>query len=55
MDENKQHTGIIPLPVQPRLNHRGRSGLGSASLFPPAGTFEAIGGRAAVDRLVDGL
>lgn len=55
MDENKQHSEIMPLPIQPRLDHRGRSGLGSASLFPPAGTFEAIGGRAAVDRLVDGL
>ena len=55
MDENKQHSEIMPLPIQPRLDHRGRSGLGSASLFPPAGTFEAIGGRAVVDRLVDGL
>lgn len=41
------------LPIQPNLDHRG--GLKTAPLFPPAGTFEAIGGRAAVSKIVDGL
>lgn len=42
-------------PVQPRLDHRGGIALGVATLFPPAGTFAALGGRAAIARLVDGL
>jgi hemoglobin len=29
--------------------------LGAAPLFPPTGTFEALGGRATIARLVDGL
>jgi hemoglobin len=45
----------MPLPVQPSLDHRGVFGSGDASLFPPTGTFEALGGREAVGRLVDGL
>jgi hemoglobin len=45
----------IPLPVQTRLDHRGVFGAGDAPLFPPVGTFDAIGGRPAVARLVDGL
>src|SRR5690349_15414028 len=57
----------IPLPVQTGLDHRGGLDLGEcarpgddrrpspAPLFPPAGTFEALGGREAVARLVDGL
>ena len=45
----------IPLPVQPSLDHRGVFGSGDAPLFPPAGTFESLGGREAVARLVDGL
>ncbi len=55
MNENGQHMGLMPLPVQTRLDHRDGIGLGSTSLFPPPGTFEAIGGRAAITRLVDGL
>ena len=45
----------ISLQVQTRLDHRGAFGLGAAPLFPPAGTFEALGGREVVARLVDGL
>jgi truncated hemoglobin YjbI/ankyrin repeat protein len=55
MDENGQHIGFMPLSVQPHLDHRDGIGLGSAPLIPPQGTFERIGGRAAVARLVDGL
>jgi truncated hemoglobin YjbI/ankyrin repeat protein len=55
MNENGQHIGFMPLAVQPRLDHRDMIGLGSAPLYPPPGTFEAIGGRAAITRLVDGL
>jgi truncated hemoglobin YjbI/ankyrin repeat protein len=43
------------LPVQISLDHRGGIAPGAAPLFPPAGTFEALGGREAVARLVDGL
>jgi uncharacterized protein len=43
------------LPVQVSLDHRGGLGADVASLFPPAGTFDALGGRAAVARLIDGL
>ena len=46
---------VVPLPVQTGLDHRGVFGSGVAPLFPPAGTFAAIGGREAVARLVDGL
>src|SRR5690348_14965527 len=45
----------IPFRVQPSLAHRGTFGLGNGPFFPPAGTFEALGGREAVARLVDGL
>src|SRR6266540_2772538 len=45
----------ISLPVQTRLDHRGVFGSSDAPLFPPEGTFEALGGREAVARLVDGL
>jgi truncated hemoglobin YjbI/ankyrin repeat protein len=45
----------IPLPVQTGLDHRAGLGPGDVPLFPPAGTFEALGGREAVARLVDGL
>jgi truncated hemoglobin YjbI/ankyrin repeat protein len=51
----KQHMGSMPLSVQPRLDHRDRVGLGDAPLFPPPGTFEALGGHVAIARLVDGL
>ncbi|MCW3100780.1 MAG: globin [Chthonomonadaceae bacterium] len=51
----KQKTGSMTLQVQPRLDHRGGLGLDVASLFPPPGTFEALGGREAVARLVDRL
>jgi ankyrin repeat protein/truncated hemoglobin YjbI len=47
--------GSIPLPIQTGLDHRGGLGSGGGSLFPPQGTFEALGGREAVARLVDGL
>jgi len=43
------------LPVQTGLNHRGVFGNSDVPLFPPAGTFETLGGRGAVARLVDGL
>ncbi|HEY3418848.1 MAG TPA: ankyrin repeat domain-containing protein [Armatimonadota bacterium] len=43
------------LAVQPSLDHRGVFGSGDAPLFPPAGTLEALGGREAVARLIDGL
>lgn len=45
--------------VQTCLDHRNAFGPRpegtGATLFPPAGTFEALGGRAAVARFVDGL
>ena len=55
MNENERHMRFMPLSFQPHLDHRDRIGLGSASLFPPPGTFEGIGGRMAIARLVDGL
>ena len=55
MNENGQHMGLISLSIQTRLDHRDGIGLGSAPLFPPPGTFEGIGGRVAIARLVDGL
>ena len=55
MNENGQPMGLMPLTVQTHLDHRGGIGPGSAPLFPPPGTFEAIGGRVAIARLVDGL
>src|SRR5262245_55036480 len=54
-EAGKQPRRSLPLSVQPRLDHRGGVGLGAVPLFPPAGTFEALGGRVAVARLVDGL
>ncbi|MCW3051828.1 MAG: globin [Chthonomonadales bacterium] len=48
-------TVSMPLQVQTGLLHRGGFGPETASLFPPPGTFEAIGGREAVSRLVDKL
>jgi len=45
----------IPLQVQTDLRHRGGFGPDTGSLFPPPGTFEAIGGREAVARIVDKL
>ncbi len=47
--------GFTLLPVQPGLDHRGGFGLNVASLFPPSGTYEALGGREAIARLVDRL
>jgi truncated hemoglobin YjbI/ankyrin repeat protein len=61
MRSSSQLVRSTPLSVQTGLDHRGKLGpgeCGSASpapLFPPAGTFEALGGREAVARLVDGL
>ena len=55
MNENGQPMRLISLSVQTHLDHRGGIGVGSAPLFPPPGTFEGIGGRVAVARLVDGL
>lgn len=46
---------LSSLPVQTSLAHRAVFGLGAAPLFPPVGTFDALGGRTAVARLVDGL
>lgn len=43
-----------PLRVHTGLDHRGAMGSDEEALFP-AGTFEALGGREAVARLVDGL
>src|SRR3954464_15394292 len=54
-EAEQQSMASMPLSVQPRLDHRGGVGLGGAPLFPPPGTFEALGGREAVARLVDGL
>lgn len=55
----KQRIGSISLPVQPSLAHRAGVGLhpeGTRTpLFPPVETFAALGGRAAVAQLVDGL
>lgn len=51
----KQETDSIPLPLQTNLAHRGGVGPDDTTLFPPPGTFEALGGRAAVARIVDGL
>ncbi len=51
--------GSISLSVQASLDHRSAFGARPKSthlsLFPPAGTFAAMGGRTAVARLVDGL
>src|SRR5581483_4376558 len=44
----KQYMGSIPLPLQSRLDHRGGASLHVASLFPPPGTFEALGGRGGI-------
>ncbi len=43
------------IPIQASLDHRGGFGPDVAALFPPAGTFEAFGGREAVAKLVDKL
>jgi truncated hemoglobin YjbI/ankyrin repeat protein len=48
-----KHT--LSLPVQTRLDHRGKLVEGKAPLFPSTGTFEAMGGRETVARIVDGL
>src|SRR5262245_3645919 len=45
----------LELPAETGLAHRGGLCVGEGPLFPPAGTFAALGGRAAVARLVDGL
>ena len=45
----------ISLQVQTSLVHRGAFGTDGVPLLAPTGTFEAIGGREAVARLVDGL
>jgi truncated hemoglobin YjbI/ankyrin repeat protein len=45
----------VPLAVQTGLDHRGGFGPDVVPLFPPAGTFAALGGREAVARLVTGL
>jgi ankyrin repeat protein/truncated hemoglobin YjbI len=45
----------MPLSVQTRLDHRGGVGMGVAPVLPPAGTFEALGGRLAIASIVDGL
>jgi truncated hemoglobin YjbI/ankyrin repeat protein len=50
-----QSRGVRSLQVQTDLSHRGGFGPGAAALLPPAGTLEALGGRNAVARLVDGL
>ena len=51
--------GTSSFQVQTSLDHRGAFGLrpdgARMPLFPPAGIFATIGGRAAVARLVDGL
>jgi len=41
--------------VQPSLDHRSVLKKSRLPLFPPADTFKAIGGRAAIAKLVDGL
>jgi ankyrin repeat protein len=41
--------------VQTSLDHRGVFGQRGVPLFPSAGMFEALGGREAIARLVDGL
>ena len=51
----KQSIEPMLLSVQTRLDHRAGIGLNVMSLFPPAGTFEALGGRAAIAKIVDGL
>src|SRR4051794_41053393 len=51
----KQPLWALAPPVQPRLDHRGGIRGGEAPLFPPADTFAALGGRAAVARIVEGL
>ncbi|MBI2504297.1 MAG: ankyrin repeat domain-containing protein [Candidatus Latescibacteria bacterium] len=51
----KQRRWSIPLQVQTDLEHRGGLGSGDTSLFPPAGTFETVGGRESVAKIVDGL
>lgn len=50
-----QRIGSRTLQLQPSLKHRGAFGPRDAPLFPPPETFEAIGGRDAVARLVDEL
>ena len=47
---------VVPaLPLQPDLRHRGGPGPREAGLYPPPGSLQALGGRAAVARIVDGL
>ena len=47
--------GEYPFRFRPTSTIVDGIGRGGVALFPPPGTFEAIGGRAAVARLVDGL
>ncbi len=54
-DAGKRRSRFGLPQVQADLHHRGGFKLGDASLFPPAGTLEAIGGREAVALLIDGL
>ena len=51
----EQKSVSMPLQIQTSLLHRGGFGPNTASLFPPPETFEALGGREAVARLVDKL
>ncbi len=54
-EARKLKSESLPLQVQPLLDHRGGLGPNVASLFPPPGTFEALGGREAVAELVERL
>ncbi len=47
--------GSCPSRFRPTSTIETGSAWAARSLFPPPGTFEAIGGRAAIARLVDGL
>jgi len=54
-ETQKQSRRYRPPRLQTSLHHRGGLTPNAASLFPPAGTFEALGGREAVAGIVDGL
>lgn len=45
----------LGLPAHPGLEHRGGLNAAPESLYPPPGTFAALGGREGVARLVHGL
>src|SRR5438067_2514447 len=54
-DDGRHRMGTRLWPVQTSLHHRGGFGSEVAPLVPPAEAFAALGGQAAIARLVEGL